>query len=81
MLYMHAGTEIFTDYFIDVVPVDSGLNSMNCTGEESMLTECKGLYENSTADGCSGRATVLCHEESKYVYKLCRLYNNYRYSY
>ena len=53
-----------TDNVAASADISVGLNRMNCTGEESMLTECESAYENSTA-GCNKRAVVQCHEESK----------------
>ena len=65
-LCVFAGAEKFvvTDNVAVSTDISVGLNRMNCTGEESMLTECESAYENSTA-GCNKRAVVQCHEESK----------------
>ena len=54
------------DYLVDVASIDSGVNSVNCTGRETALSECERVYENSTVGGCNRRATALCHEESKF---------------
>ena len=45
---------MITDNVAVNTDISVGLNRMNCTGVESMLTECESAYKNSTA-GCNKR--------------------------